>query len=118
MIVTKFRIPIYHGILRVVLTNDFVESAKKLKIDDEGHDLSRLGAFVTPSVDKNGEDNFTVFFRFDVHHDLIAHEVVHLVNEIYISRSMTLDPNNDEPQAYLTGWVTGRIYEVLKRYRS
>lgn len=112
--VTKIRIPIYHGILRVVLTDDFVESAKCLKIDNEGHDLSSLGAFVCASTDKNKETNFNVFFRTDVQHDLIAHEIVHLVNAIYVSRCISLDPNNDEPQAYLTGWITGQVYRILK----
>lgn len=113
-VITKIRIPIYHGILRIVITDDFIASAKALKIDDEGLNLSSFGAFVCTSTDKNKETLFNVFFRPDVAHDLIAHEVVHLVNAIYISRRITLDPNNDEPQAYLTGWISGQVYKVLQ----
>ena len=113
--VTKVRIPLYHGILRIVISDDFTKSSKKLNIDNEGHDLSMFGAFVTTSIDDNRETNFNVFFAPDVEHDSIAHEVVHLVNAIYISRRITLDPNNDEPQAYLTGWITGAIYRTIKK---
>lgn len=115
MKVIKIDIPIYFGYLRVVITDNFKKSADKLKVDDEGLELNSYGAFVCSSKDDRGISYFNVFFHEDVDHDLIAHEVVHLVNAIYAERHIKLDIHNDEPQAYLTGWITGEIYKALKR---
>lgn len=115
MRVVKVDIPIYHGYLRIVIAKDYVKAAKRLKIDDEGNDLNSLGAFVCTSRDDLGYECYNVFLHKDIDHDLIAHEVVHLVNAIYVRKKITLDPHNDEPQSYLTGWITGEIYKALKQ---
>jgi len=115
MRVVKLDIPIYQGYLRIVITKDFVKAAKKLNIDDEGNDLNLFGAFVTLSRDKRGIPIYNVFFHKNVGHNLLAHEVCHLVNFIFSDRKIKLDILNDEPQAYLTGWVTAEIYKALKK---
>jgi len=115
MKITKIAIPIYYGHLRIVVTDDFDESSKTLGIDHKGKDPNSFGAFVTTWTSGIGLEFFTVFFKPDVSHMLIAHEVVHLVNSIYVHRNMELDKNNDEPQAYLTGWITEQIYKALKK---
>lgn len=113
----KIIIPIYFGYLQIVVAEDFVVAANKLNISDEGFKLNTLGAFVSTSDDDLGHECYTLFIQPDVDHDLIAHEVVHLVNEFYIKRGIKLDLYNDEPQAYLTGWITGEIYKVLKKMK-
>ena len=115
MKVLKIDIPIYFGYLRIITCEDFAIAAKKLNISDEGRNLSLYGAFVCVSRDKDSIAEFNVFFRPDVEADLIAHEVVHLVNAIFIDKGITLCPRNDEAQAYLTGWVTKEIYKALKK---
>lgn len=111
----KVNIPIYFGFLRIVVTQNFNDTAKHLNVDDEGLDLNTFGAFSCLCRGPHHEPIFTVFFDPDVDHDLIAHEVVHLVNLIYIERHIELDMKNDEHQALLAGWVTGQIYEVLEK---
>jgi len=113
--VIKIDIPIYYGYLRIIICNDFVKAAKKLNISDEGRNLSLYGAFVCVSRDRDSIAEFNVFFYSDVESDLIAHEVVHLVNAIFIDKGIVLCPRNDEAQAYLTGWVTKEIYKALKK---
>lgn len=114
MKITKISIPIYCGYLRIVVNEDLYEAAKAVGVDDEGNELNDFGAFVTTS--KIGPHScFNVFFRPNVCHMLIAHEVVHLVNAIYVERHIKLDVLNDEPQAYLTGWITEQIYKTLKK---
>lgn len=46
---------------------------------------------------------------------IIAHEVVHLVNYIFKDRGVELDVDNDEPQAYLTGWLYNKIDNFLNQ---
>ena len=45
---------------------------------------------------------------------LIAHESVHLVNHLFEDWGIKLDLDNDEPQAYLTGWFVEQIDKFLK----
>lgn len=43
----------------------------------------------------------------------IAHEIVHIINYIYLDCGIELDRVNDENQAYLTGWLFSEIEEFL-----
>lgn len=73
------------------------------------------GAFVYAGHNKKGITVYTVFFRPDASHSGIAHEVVHLVSHVFKDRHIIMDTENDEPQAYLTGWFTEKIYKALKK---
>lgn len=46
---------------------------------------------------------------------IIAHEAKHLVNEIFIDIGHDLDRYNDEPEAYLLGWIVDKIHEFKDR---
>ena len=43
-------------------------------------------------------------------HGIIAHEVQHIVSNICRDCNMPRDTDNDEPFAYLSGWITEKIY--------
>lgn len=50
--------------------------------------------------------------------NVIAHEALHISRMILTSRGVLFDPNNDEPYAYLVGWVAGVAYKSIpKKYR-
>ena len=44
----------------------------------------------------------------------IAHEILHTTNVILKRRGIRLDPNNDEPQAYLVSYLTDKFYEYIE----
>lgn len=44
----------------------------------------------------------------------LAHEIVHIVNMILSHVGVTLDPENDEAQAYLTGYLTQIVFRFFK----
>lgn len=46
---------------------------------------------------------------------IIAHEVVHFVTALSDERGINHDRNNDETQAYLTGWLVDRIYNLSRK---
>lgn len=77
-----------------------------------------VSAFYT-STELKGISNFWIVFK-DTKQSLslntLGHEVVHMVNGIFKSRGIKLSLDNDEPQAYLTGWVTQTVYQTIKRY--
>lgn len=111
-VITK-SIPIYIGYFRIVIAKDLAKAFNKLggKWDS---DVNGYEAFVYNDNAKNGVNRHTVYFKPNPAHEIVAHEVVHLVNSLFIDSGVQLDRYNDEPQAYLTGWFVKEIYKALK----
>lgn len=100
-------IPIYCGKLTMILDKDLALVEKKYKTSS----LENFGAVTL----KNESDyrNYVVAFTDSNHLSNIAHEIVHIKNYIYLDCAMELDRYNDEPEAYLTGWLFEEIYRFL-----
>lgn len=111
MIKNKFKIPLYPGKLIVIKADDLQPILDKYGLKA---DASKYGAF-TFNKYKNDVFRCYVLFSNDFDASLIAHESVHVVNFIYESIGAKLDVVNDEPQAYLTGWVFDKIYKTLNK---
>lgn len=109
-----FEIPIYFGKLRVIQAKNFSKWAGKLAgLDTE--ESEKYDALVCSYFAKDGSIRYAAIFRLKhCTNSTIAHEVVHLVNRILTDRGAKLDASNDEPQAYLTGWVTKKVYSVVR----
>jgi len=105
----KFKIPIYYDTLCVIKTNNLKKVAKKF-----GMHFKPCAAFVFKIQKKSGRTIYYAAFDYTNPH-VIAHETVHLVNLIFKDRGVYLDLENDEPQAYLTGWVFNKIFTSLKK---
>lgn len=102
-------IPIYGGKLTITLSEDMSHIEKKYKtIPLDGY----FGAVVLK--DKTKYRHYVVAFTDKNHLSNIAHEIVHIKNHIYIDAAMALDRYNDEPEAYLTGWLFDEIYNFLR----
>jgi len=108
---TEVKIPIYYGKLIIVVTKNLEELNPfyNTKIDDSLYD-----AVCFEIIDK---DEYIIAIK-KVEWSIIAHEVVHIVNAIFLKCGIELDRHNDEPQAYLTGWVTGEIDKFLKEIKQ
>ena len=100
-------IPIYFGKLIIIYTKDFNDVNKKYNtvIDNNLYD-----AVVFEITEK---DEYIVAIKV-ADWSIIAHEVTHLVNAIFKKCGVILDIDNDEPQAYLTGWIIDEIDIFLK----
>ena len=59
--------------------------------------------------------HYIVAFTDKDHLSNIAHEIVHIKNHIFLDCAMEADRNNDEPEAYLTGWLFDQIYNFLHK---
>lgn len=99
-------VPIYNCKVTVILDKDlkYVQDLYKTK------DLSNYGAVTMRVPDRFCE--YVIAFEYS-EPQIIAHEVVHLVNYIYQDRCIELDLKNDEPQAYLTGWLVEQINNII-----
>lgn len=102
-------IPIYFGNLKLHFVKDLshVNSLYGTDIDDSLYDA------VTFKSKSKDVDEYVVVIK-EVDWSIIAHEVVHLVNSIFLDHGIQLDRINDEPQAYFTGWVTKQIMSFIK----
>lgn len=104
---TEVKIPIYFGKLIIVVAKNLEELNPfyNTKIEDSLYDA------VFFEIKEN--DEYIIAIK-KVEWSIIAHEVVHIVNAIFLKCRIEPDRNNDEPQAYLTGWVTNEIDKFLK----
>jgi hypothetical protein len=48
----------------------------------------------------------------------ICHEVVHIKNRVNDHAGIEHDPDNDEPEAYLSGWIAEQIEKAWKEYKK
>jgi hypothetical protein len=103
------KIPIFFGKFTMIFTDDLskVNTLYNTKIDDNLYD-----AVVFEPI---GTDEYIVAIK-KVDWSIIAHEVVHLVNALFISCGIELDRHNDEPQAYITGWFINEIDSFIKSH--
>lgn len=114
----KTAIPIYFGCLYVIFSDDFNATVKRFGIDTAGKNLNNCGAFAYGRHTKDGIPEYFLVFDKSPDHNLVAHEIVHIVNWIFKFSNMVLDLDNDEPQAYLTGWVTNVVYKALYKFNQ
>jgi hypothetical protein len=103
----KVPIPIYFGYLKIIITESYDQISKKYEMDIDDETYSGVFFYVKEN------DEYVIAIR-EVNWSVIAHEIVHCVNEIFINRGIQLDRHNDEPQAYLTGWITNQVDKFLK----
>lgn len=78
----------------------------------KGYEPEHWGA-IAFEADRNDNHGVFVLLRPDAKPSIIAHEAVHLANYILSHAGVKLDPQNDEPQAYLVGWLVDEIHYAL-----
>lgn len=112
----KVKIPIYGGSMLLILdeskewqsVNARYSKYLKPKAD------SSFYAFYFP-ITENGCTQYAVAFKEKPSNKVIAHETVHLVNAIMDGRGIDHSFDNDEAQAYLTGWVFEQIEKFFNK---
>lgn len=107
----KIDIPIYFGTLILVESDNIKKLEKKFEIKD----IKPFDALTFPWVSKKGRTKYYMLFtQSGKTNKVIAHECLHTVNQIFKDRGIILDPDNDEPQCYLLGWLVEQCEEFLK----
>ena len=103
---TTIDIPIYQCKLTIILDKDLSYVEKKYMT----RHLSNYG-----SVTMRDPDAFSEYIMAFEDNDicLIAHEIIHLKNYIYEDLCIQLDVINDEPEAYLIGWLFEQVEKFL-----
>lgn len=104
-------IPIYLAKLTVIIDNDLSYVEKKYKTEP----LSNFGAVAFRVENKHG--HYVVAFEY-TSNSIITHELTHIKNYIYEDRKIDLDVNNDEPEAYLMGWLVESVDKIVAIHKS
>lgn len=102
-------IPIFQCELTMIIDNDLKwieKNYKTISLDDFG---------AVTLKDEKKYRHYIVAFTDSKHLSNIAHEIVHIKNHIYLDCVMELDRYNDEPEAYLTGWLFQQIHDFLNK---
>jgi len=107
MKIKTIQIPIYKCKLTMVLDDNLNYIEKKYKTTS----LKNFGAVVL----KNDSDyrHYIVAFTDKDHLSNIVHEIVHIKNHIFLDCAMNLNVHDDEPEAYLSGWLFDQIDNFL-----
>lgn len=113
MKVKTINVPIYDCYLTIIFTKDLNEVVKKYKLE------GNWGEFGALTFEDNPKSRYYVTAFTDADHlSNIAHEVVHIKNNIFLGINAKVDLHNDEPEAYLTGWLFDQINNFLKTFKS
>lgn len=110
----KHWIDIYEHSFELVVTNDIPaarNNKRRLEVLDphEFNDVQGLSSIKARSL--------WIFLRRDsITHDLIAHEVAHIVHFLFANVGQKIDPFNNEEFAYLSGHLAKLIYNDLKSW--
>lgn len=101
-------VPLYKQKITVIVTENLNKALKKEKIPFN-FDANLYGALTYTE----NTDSIYLFVGKDIDVSLIAHEAVHIVNEIFKRVRIVPDLDSDEPQAYLMGWLVGELNDKL-----
>jgi len=111
------RIPLYcpENRIRVHIADRLkdVESFRKTLSDENEFDTADAIAF--DDVRGKHKTHTIIIEREHISAGLIVHEAIHIKNHIFESIGITLDPMNDEPEAYFMQWLVDFITSVWEK---
>jgi len=110
--IKKIKIPIYNGTLVLIQNKSLQDIPKKWK--PEKFDLSGYAAVTCHRDNKFGFRYFVILFTKSIGSKTIAHEALHCMSDIFDHRGIKFDIYNDEPAAYLLGWIVDQCHKYLK----
>lgn len=122
MKIKRFVTPLYGSVFFVIIYDTDQEIKDYLK-------RKKITLSVNPSYFDGGvfenenEGVFCLMLKSYVHKKkqyptpgIIAHEALHLMNLIFSDINSRVDQSNDEPQAYLLGWIVDNIHELNNKH--
>lgn len=117
--IKRYKIPIYFGRLYVAKVKSYSELYKLANINPDIHDFqfdefsdNNYGALMFEHPENAGRIYIAVNDKTTT--PMIVHECVHAANSIFRSCGIKLDIDNDEPYAYLLGWIYEKVEQALK----
>lgn len=128
MITQELDINPYGRRLHIILTGDFIQDYPKinkkyhqnLTEEDDVLGMSQMrGAhhMIIINVGRHRKVYKGIEIECELA-DTIAHEADHLCNQLFKSIGTEVDTSNDEPHAYLLGWVVKQITRNYLKFKA
>lgn len=112
MIKKTINIPIYHGKLTIIKNPDIKEVNEKYDLGDD--ECLKYDALTFVNIKSNGFFHSIIIFN-TVSSSIIAHEAMHVVSYLFKHNGIEYSIDNDEPQAYLLGWIVKQCDKFLNK---
>jgi len=114
--IKELKIPLYRGRMVIIFTNDTVRLKKHIPSFNDEYIYAH-----TLLTNWKGEQGFIIVLNFkskyrEIHNGTITHESIHAADFIAQERGIVPDFSNDEPIAYLAGYITDEIYKLMDKY--
>lgn len=103
----SYPIPIYFGKFNVLIGEDLTKHFRE--VDKPFNDI-------TDCYIQNDVLRIDVGIKSSASPEMIAHECVHAANMIFEHVGAKIDLDNDEPYAYLVGWLVKQVHNSLDKY--
>lgn len=105
MIKKRIKIPIYLDKLLIIQTDNFEKIQRK-------YNLRGIVDYCAITFQEDKE--IVVVFNSKVDTSIVAHEALHICSYIFKNTGAEFDRDNDEPLAYLLGYIVKKISKVIK----
>lgn len=106
----RIKVPLYGGSLTIYQVDELKVIEDKYDLEDTyGYD-----ALVFETHNKHDVINYVIAFENETTPSNVAHEALHMTNRICKSAGIVVGSDNDEPQAYLIGWIVKQCHSFLK----
>jgi len=115
MKITTIELPIYEVDIIVVI--DSWEEANKqydLRFIEEDYDVDGWTIHTHGSL--KTEEILVMLKSSTITYNVICHEVFHCVSAVCKKKGIIMDIENDEPLAYLQGYIAEKIFEFRDNY--
>ena len=99
------KVPLYYQKICIIQTDDFKRIEKEF-------DLTSTEGYNAFTFKKNNII-FAVFLESETTPSIVSHECVHICDYVFDSCFIKPDLENNEPYAYLMGWIVGEIHKLL-----
>lgn len=120
MIIRKVLLSPYIVELWIVISDNPLVDIPKINKKYKGLDITWDAQTAAWTNDHFYEDNILGVALdttcWDV--DTVAHEAVHIVNRTFKHAGYKNNPDNDEHQAYFTGWIVGEIFKAYQDFNK
>lgn len=121
MKVTTIELPIYNLEI-VIIINGWEEANKRFKLGFTERDYQACAWTIYGEKVQTDDEIYVLLRDGYLDYSTILHEQLHIMSGLCELRNIKMDPNNDEPLAYLQGYIGSKIFEfrdkILANSRS
>lgn len=109
----KIQLPIYNADI-VCFFNE--EEYNKYCSENNQHETNKVAAGVTCHFFNDEGFLIIVIGIFNNNTAILVHELVHVCSKIFLTHGILYDTENDEPYAYLMGYLFESVMELMYEY--